>query len=462
MSKEITDILNYYKEKHDWESIARIFNLKEDYIWFKKYLTKKELSDLVFGIAQHISEMTNDFNKHKQSSNFVLAHIIEEYLFVKKIIENIDYDRKIYISFAYINAKIFSSKLNIKKVSKDISGLNAIKYYSILLKKEPTSIDILYLYGEFIVTMNDKFIGKLLKKIDNSQIELINSKKWIISDFKRSLKAREIFNKIILLYENLNDNEDRRKFFREYVRSEYMLIKIIYQKYNLKISAKDVFKCISKKNILFIFDNTDVIEKDINLINTMVEKILKQLNLPNNKLSLKEVEKVINKKRLPVKVSDIYYIQGCIKILLAKCMLMNIVVIKNKYIEIFVNYIEEAINSFENVFYIKSEKNKIRKIENVTFLWGVEHIAFCYSVLGMLNFDYMKKLNNIIDMYETKKGINSRNIKQYLYYYRGLYYIYNEENFNKLKAIKDLSYIKDKSFPLYEEVKELLINLKKI
>lgn len=479
---EIMNQIKYYKQRNDWENIVRMFDLKQDISWFISNLTIEILSELTYAITQHISNIIGEYQKQTNKDiNDILEYVIEEYQFLQNLVENIEYDKKIYNSFAYINKQFFNnlnSNINnlIKKyketLEKDIDNSRrklfnnltncekAIKYYTILLHHHPDDIKILYRFAHLLSSINDYSLGAN-KKVSNLKLQEENA--WIKNFVQRTLTAGKYYNDVIKLYEDLTSEQERKRYRNIYIKSEYNLVKSIHGLYKSYFNVDTVWRCAGDD---IRITSTDIkcdlseMHKDIRYMVYIMDNIFDQINLPNRRLSENEIQRIANIDNEPEKPFNIYYRQGVIDILVAEC---AYVIFPNRKsttsdecMQFFIKRMKHAIDMFYNVAEIKNKRKLLGKRDTGGFLWEIFQLGFCYSVLGLSDSLYNEKLVNLIQKYNKRKGISLEKLTQSLYYYIALGYFYNKNTFDLNKAICYLKRVTNKKCPCYEKAQDLL------
>lgn len=496
MNNNYMDYFNQFIKNNDWQSFADIIDFSMPIEDIVNKFNEKELESIAFGLSKHMdlllkecSEGIKNINYNKRNIQFEKTKLIEmtfinflnDYIFIGNIANLLKND-KIYSSFAYINYNLFingnniinkiikknnNCQINSKLLFEIKNNFNnakncylAVDIYNSLLNKNKIDLKNLYRYAKVLMKIDNFSINLEIQKKIFSRTDL----KWVINYSQRISTVKNLFKTVIQIYENeLIEKAEKDRFYSEYIKSKYNLVKCINDYYQSNFKVNELFKSIAVENKKYKlnFISKDLIS-DIKEMNNDIIFLLNEFQLPEKELNKEEIERIANLE-LPEKSYDIYYRAGKVRVLLAKLAVSDIFYLKDRTIEEaikkFVENIEMAMYMYINVFNIKWQRIKMNKNDSGGFTYELEELAFCYSILGIDNKKYVKEINNLIDKYQNKKKY-ARFIDTANFYY-ALTLIYNKNTKNVTKAIEILSKLKDsKNKYLVKKVESILSDIR--
>ena len=358
--------------------------------------------------------------------------------------ESYSYIKQIYNAAAYTNLLFASNAGNqinrvVKKQAGNISSdcrakcmsifnnsqtiSHALEYYAVLEENHPTEVKILYRYAKTIALISD-FSVKV------SALNFAKDNPWILNRKDRFEKAKGLLFRAIALYQKLEEGQQKQRNWKEYIKSEFNLVKLLNDYYKSYFPLQNIYLAIANKDSLIRpWGNIRKIQDDIITMNYTMKNILQELNLPEKRLNQKEVEQIA-KSELPVKVFDIYYRIGRVHTLLANCSVSSLPATYNrpvdKAIAKFIENLEHAVDMFANVADVKLERKRARCNDTGGFVYELSQMGCCYSILGMGDLRYSKKLNELIEQYSKRKSYNAKKLTEELMYYKALSKIYDK------------------------------------
>lgn len=478
MSKNYLEQIKALQAQNKWNEIADLFNLNENMTWFQQNLSEQEMCTLLFCVVQHINFQLKELNEHNDAEN-TLKIIIRDYNFIMRAAESYSYAKQIYNPAAYTNLLFASNAGNqINRVIKNQTGSiskdcrakcmsifnnrhtisNALKYYAVLKEHNPDDIKILYRYAKAI-TLVSEFSVRV------ADLEFAQDNDWILNRYKRFEKAKSLLSRAVYLYHQTEEEQQKQRTWKEYIKSEFNLVKLLNDYYKSYFPLQNIYKTIADRDSLIRpWGNIRKIQDDIITMNHTMKNILKELNLPEKRLNQKEVEQIA-KSELPVKVFDIYYRIGRVHTLLANCSVSGLPATYNRPIDEamakFIENLEHAVDMFANVADVKLERKRANCHDTGGFVYELSQMGYCYSILGIGDLRYNKKLNELIEQYSQRKSFNAKKLTEELMYYKALSKIYDKHTGNKKDAITLLESLakstitinKKRAIKLLEELK---------